>query len=246
MPPTGTNRSGAVVCMRRLVAFALPRLSMSLPPFPDLVQRIAARLDRPMPGTEAQVTMAPRYSARKNAVSVNGRDCREAGVLALIYADGDTPTLVLTVRRDDLPDHPGQVSFPGGQREDGETLQETALREAQEEVDLNPAPVRIHGALTSLYIPPSNFCVHPFVGTLDSAPTLKPTDREVGEILHVPLKNLLDPSRRVVEPWDLHGVTIEVPYYAVGGHTVWGATAMMLAELVAVVRDAVEGVHPKP
>lgn len=213
---------------------------MSGPSFPDLVSRIAARLHRPLPGTEAQVTMAPRYSARKNAISVNGRDCREAGVLALVYANGDTPILVLTVRRDDLPDHPGQVSFPGGQREDGESLRDTALREAQEEVDLDPAPVRIQGALTPLYVPPSNFCVHPFVGTLDTAPTLQPTDREVGEILHVPLAHLLDPSRRVVEPWELHGATIEVPYYAVGGHTVWGATAMMLAELVAVIRDTVD------
>jgi 8-oxo-dGTP pyrophosphatase MutT (NUDIX family) len=214
---------------------------MSDSSFCDFVSRLEARLARPLPGAEAQITMAPRYEARRSALSVDEHECREAGVLALLYASDDgTPTLVLTVRRDDLPDHPGQVSFPGGQREGAETLQETALREAREEVNLNPQPVRLCGALTPLYIPPSNFCVHPFIGTLDHAPSLWPTDREVGEILYVPLPILLDPATRVVEMWTLHGAEIPVPYYAVGSHTVWGATAMMLAELVAVVREAVE------
>lgn len=187
--------------------------------------------------------MAPRYKSRMQATSVNGRDCREAGVLALLYPDvgngGEQlqPHIVLTVRREDLPDHAGQVSFPGGQREDGETLQETALREAHEEVDLDPSPVEILGALTPLFIPPSGFCVHPFVGVVRDVPTLRPTDREVGEILHVPLPHLLAPETRVVEPWTLHGLRVDVPYYDVRGHTVWGATAMMLSELLAVVRD---------
>ena len=213
---------------------------MPLPSVSDLRPRLDDRLMRPLPGIDAQVTMAPRYSARQEALSIDGRDCREAVVLALLYAADDGPTLVLTVRRDDLPDHPGQVSFPGGQHEGDETLEETALREANEEVDLNAELVQLHGALTPLYIPPSNFCVHPFVGTLDRTPRLRATDREVGEILHVPLSHLLDSSRRVVEPWTLQGATVEVPYYAMGGHTVWGATAMMLAELIAVMREVVE------
>lgn len=183
--------------------------------------------------------MAPRYEARKSALSVNGRDCREAGVLALIYPDDD-PHLVLTVRRDDLPDHPGQVSFPGGQREAGETLPETALREAHEEVDLPPEPVHLLGALTPLFVPPSNFCVHPFVGVIDHVPSLRPTDREVGNILHVPIAHLLAPDTRVVETWTLHGRDIDVPFYRVDDYTVWGATAMMLSELLCCIREVLE------
>ncbi|PEN14575.1 coenzyme A pyrophosphatase [Longibacter salinarum] len=204
----------------------------------NLAIRLRDRLGHALPGTEAQVQMAPRYSARENALSVEGRNCREAGVLALLYPDDD-PYLVLTVRRDDLPDHPGQVSFPGGQREAGETLPETALREAKEEVNLTTDPVEVLGALTPLFVPPSNFCVHPFVGVLDHRPSLSATDREVGAILRVPISHLLDPETRVVETWTLHGQQIDVPYYRVEGHTVWGATAMMLSELLACVRDVV-------
>jgi 8-oxo-dGTP pyrophosphatase MutT (NUDIX family) len=181
--------------------------------------------------------MAPDLSPRQNALSVDGRDCREAGVLALLHPQEDEWVLVLTVRREELPDHGGQISFPGGQREGDETLQETALREAHEEVSLDPSSVVVLGPLTPLYIPPSNFCVHPFLGMVEHAPALTPTDREVGQVLRASLPVLLDPATRIVEPWTLHGQTVDVPYFDVNGHTVWGATAMMLAEALAVIED---------
>jgi len=81
--------------------------------------------------------------------------------------------------------------------------------------------------------------VHPFVGILDHRPDLRPTDREVGAILHVPVSHLLDPETRVVETWTLHGTEIDVPFYRVDDYTVWGATAMMLSELLACVGDVV-------
>jgi hypothetical protein len=94
------------------------------------------------------------------------------------------------------------------------------------------------GRLTPLYIPPSNFCVYPFVGSLDTAPDLHPTDAEVNRILRVPLARLLAPNTRTTETRRLNKTEVEVSYYDIAGHTVWGATAMMLAELLAVVRDA--------
>lgn len=207
--------------------------------FDDCVTFLRARLTDPLPGTTAQLRLAPAYRMDPGKAQVEGKDCREAGVLALLYprvdeSGGDEPVLVLTVRRDTLPDHPGQISFPGGQREPGETLRQTALREAHEEVALDPGLVDVLGALTPLYIPPSGFCVHPFVGVTDRAPRLHPTDAEVGEILHVPLGHLLDPATRVTETWTLRGTRVEVPFYDVDGRTLWGATAMMLAELLAL------------
>ncbi len=213
---------------------------MDFPPFSAFTDALRRRLEAPLPGLDAQATMAPRHRARRDALSIEDKTCREAGVLALFYPHDDTPTLVLTVRRDDLPDHPGQVSFPGGQREDDEALPETALREAHEEVALDPAPVHLLGALTPLYIPPSDFCVHPFVGVLDHAPALFPTDREVGRILDVPLAHLLDPERHVEETWTLHGSPVQVPYFDIDGPPLWGATAMMLAELLVVCHDALD------
>jgi 8-oxo-dGTP pyrophosphatase MutT (NUDIX family) len=182
--------------------------------------------------------MAPRYSARTADLSTDSRDCREAGVLITLLPHDGAPAVVLTVRRDHLPDHAGQISFPGGQREGEETLRDTALREAHEEIGLSPVSVEVRGALTPLYIPPSNFCVHPFVGTVERTASLRPTDDEVRRVLRVPLTHLLAPSTRQVETRRLAGTDVEVPYYDASGHTVWGATAMMLAEFLAVVRDA--------
>ena len=182
--------------------------------------------------------MAPAYRQDRLLAAVEGKACREAGVLALLFPQADVPTLVLTVRHGYLKQHAGQISFPGGRREEGETLQETALREAQEEIGLVPETVDVLGTLTPLYIPPSNFCVYPFVGVVSKPPTLRPTDAEVAQILHVQLPFLLDQSARQHEPRTLRGEEMVVPFFAVDGHQVWGATAMMLAELLALVKDA--------
>lgn len=181
--------------------------------------------------------MAPRLSARQEALSVKNRACRDAGVLVLLLPSPDDPELVLTVRHDNLPDHGGQISFPGGQREDHESRSDAALREAHEELGLSPDAVTLLGSLTPLYIPPSNFCVYPVLGAAPTAPPLRPTDDEVETVLHVSLSHLLSEETRTVESWSLHGQDVDVPFYAVNDHQVWGATAMMLAEVLAVIRS---------
>lgn len=212
-----------------------------MPPYSAFVTVLAQRLRQPLPGQAAQFTMAPLRRQDPVMASVERKRCREAGVLVLLYpADDGTPHLVLTVRRADLRDHAGQVSFPGGQREGDETLESAALREAEEEVAFLPdARFVMLDALTPLYIPVSKFCVHPFVGAAAEAPRLFPADAEVAQILHVPLARLLDPDTRQSEPWQLHGHTVDVPFFAIEGHKVWGATAMMLAEFTAVCGEAV-------
>ena len=210
---------------------------------PTLSARLRERLRAALPGHDAHRTMAPRLSPRQSALSVNGQDCREAGVLVLLHPHGGAPAVVLTVRRDELPDHGGQISFPGGQQEGTESLSDTALREAHEEIGLPPDAVQLLGALTPLYIPPSNYCVHPFVARLNTDVALRPTDREVARILHPSLNTLLTPATRTVETWTLHGQAVDVPFYQVEEHTVWGATAMMLAEFLAVVDDVRDDTH---
>ena len=207
--------------------------------FAATARRLRQRLAGALPGHAAQARLAPDARATPpGAASVEGRtDCREAGVLAVLYPapeDGRS-MLVFTERRDHLDDHAGQVSFPGGRREAGESLRQTALREAREEIALAPEAVTVLGALTPLYIPPSNYCVHPFVAAAAPAPSLTPADAEVAAILRVPLADLLAPDALTRETWTLHGRATEVPFYeGVGTPPIWGATSMMLAELLAL------------
>lgn len=203
-------------------------------PFVSTIAHVRRSLAEPLPGFEAQLQMAPAYRQNATLANITDKDCREAGVLALLFPIEDEPYLLLTVRRADLKQHGGQVSFPGGRREAGESLLETALREAHEEVGVVPEEVDVLGSLTPLYIPPSNFCVHPFVGALPATPVLYPQDAEVSALLRVPLAHLLTPTTRRREPWNLRGQEIEVPFLEVEGHKVWGATAMMLGELLAL------------
>lgn len=209
----------------------------TLSSFDDHITHLRRRLEAPLPGMQAQVTMAPAYRQDPSLLSVKKKACREAGVLALFFPRNEVPTLLLTVRRSDLKEHPGQVSFPGGRREPNETLRATALREAEEEVGLPPQGVDILGSLTPLYIPPSNFCVYPFVGMVPQAPDLTPQDDEVERILCTPLSHLLNPNTRRREPWTLRGQEVMVPFLDIEGHKVWGATAMMLAELLALFAE---------
>lgn len=161
---------------------------------------------------------------------------RQGAVLLLLFHHQDQLRFVLTRRRDDLAAHAGQVSLPGGRREDGESLQETALREAYEEIGIDPQSVTILGCLQSLYISPSDFEVYPFVGWHPETPAFVPQPSEVAEIIEAPLVDLLDDKSRREEVWERQGISMLVPYFQIGAHKVWGATAMVLSEFVERLR----------
>jgi len=132
--------------------------------------------------------------------------------------------------------HRGQISLPGGAREAGDVdFAQTALRETREELGVPEGMVELLGPLTPLYIPPSRFCVYPYVGYTNSSPTLHPDPQEVQAILEVPVEHLLDPHTRVVETHVQDGQQFEVPVYRVVEQRVWGATAMILAEFLALL-----------
>ncbi|MCB8934426.1 MAG: CoA pyrophosphatase [Anaerolineae bacterium] len=164
---------------------------------------------------------------------------RLGGILILLYCVDDEFHIVLTQRPDYDGVHAGQVSCPGGRHEPPETLGETALRETWEEIGIPPADVELLGQLTPLYVMPSDFEVHPFVGRYTGAgrPRFVPDPREVAAILEVPLRLLLDPATRAKEEMELRGgLRLHVPFFRVGERRVWGATAMMLSELVERIR----------
>ena len=166
-------------------------------------------------------------------------DVRDAAGLLLVFPDAaDRAHIVLTVRSDTLGRHRGQVSLPGGVREPGETYAETALREAREETALDTRLVRVVGALTPVDIPVSGFRLHPIVGVIDARPRLSPADGEVARILEVALDALAAPDVVVRTTRERDGHRIDVPAYMVAGEEIWGATAMVLAEFLALSQPA--------
>src|SRR5215212_5220010 len=174
---------------------------------------------------------------RRPRVPPPGADSRRAAVLVPILIEGGEAWVVYTVRKEDLADHAGQISFPGGSAESGDgSLMKTALREAEEEIDLSPGLVEVVGELEEMYIPPSNFRVSPFVGLLPPEAEMVLAPDEVEEIFMVSLATLTAPEtfRKVV--WRRDGRDYEVPVFAIevpDPRNIWGATAAMTAALLA-------------
>ena len=196
--------------------------------------RLRSACRAPLPGADAHRLLAPqpRPGWRPGVVPEHATP---AAALVLLYPQDDAPHVLLTVRAGRLGKHAGQVSFPGGLIDAGESVREAALREAFEEVGLDPAAVRMAGALSPLYITVSNFAIHPVAGIADAPAPLRPSAAEVARLLPVPLDALADPAnlRRGTRWRD--GLHCDVPYFEVRNERVWGATAMVLAELLAML-----------
>jgi len=173
---------------------------------------------------------------RRGRVPPPGANSRRAAVLVPVLEEPDGLHLVYTVRKGDLQDHAGQISFPGGSMDPSDgSLLETALREAEEEIDLSRDLVEVVGELEEMYIPPSNFRVSPFVGLLPPGAEMVIAPDEVEEIFTVSLEELFAPETFRRALWRRDGRDYEVPVFAVEAHKreIWGATAAMTAALLA-------------
>jgi 8-oxo-dGTP pyrophosphatase MutT (NUDIX family) len=206
-----------------------------------LSERLRKAVTRPFDaGSEVYESFSPvdlKTGERRPREAPPGTNSRRAAVLVPILVDDREARVVYTVRKEHLADHAGQISFPGGSAESGDgSLMETALREAEEEIDLSPGLVEVIGELEEMYIPPSNFRVSPFVGLLPPEAELMLAPDEVEEIFTVSLETLAAPETLRKVAWHYEGQDYEVPVFAVGGpspRNIWGATAGITATLLA-------------
>lgn len=205
-------------------------------PLREIEAALRTRLAGTLPGVEAQLRFAPNPVRTGWVAGQFPADARVAAALLLLYpAENGGATVPLTVRASSLARHAGQISLPGGAADEGETLAETALREASEEIGVDPATVRVLGELTPVHVIVSGFTLHPIVGVTDTRPAFQAAPGEVDEILEVSLDDLRDASRIHVSTRIREGVAVEYPYFDLLGHQVWGATAMVLGEFICLV-----------
>lgn len=202
--------------------------------FADVISRLEAAFQQDLPGPRAHERLAPRPTRQWPEGFNVGRIRHAAGLLLVLPIDNHAH-LLLTVRRDSLGRHGGQVSLPGGVVEPGETFERAALREAHEEVALPLDGVRVLGALTPVDIPVSGFRLHPIVAAVDARPPLAAADGEVARIVDVSVDDLMDPARLVARERIREGRPIVAPAFRVAGEEIWGATAMVLAEFLALL-----------
>jgi 8-oxo-dGTP pyrophosphatase MutT (NUDIX family) len=202
--------------------------------FEDTVALVERALAGPLPGGAAQQHMMPR-PPRLWPPQFDPARIRDAAGLLLLFPIENRPHLVLTVRAGTLGRHGGQVSLPGGVVDPGETFEQAALREAHEEIGLEIGGVRTLGPLTPIDIHVSGFRLHPIVAATASRPALRPADHEVARILEIPLEQLMDPSSIAWRTMTRDDLSVAVPVFLADEAEIWGATAMVVAEFLALL-----------
>jgi len=202
----------------------------------SLPERLKQRLSAPLPGRVAQSEFEPELSFGRH-YATPPTTARPAAVLALLYWHAEQWHLPLTVRPATMVDHAGQVSFPGGALEADESSEAAALRELEEELGVGPDQVTVLGSLSPLYLFVTDFAVQPYVAFSHQRPDFVPCAREVASVMEVPVAYLLDRENRDHKVRRHGRLEFAVPHIPWREQSIWGATSMMLGELLAVLED---------
>ncbi|GGG08402.1 coenzyme A pyrophosphatase [Dokdonia pacifica] len=202
----------------------------------DTCLRLLSKISNlPLPGKKAQFLMAPMERVKEfSDLDVAKMNPRKAGVMVLFYpSQEDIATMVLMLRKTYKGVHSNQVGFPGGKVEkEDTTMLDTALRETEEEIGISRDQITIVKEMSATYIPPSNFCVYPFIGYSDAALDFIPQEEEVEGLIEVSIADFLAEEAVISRKMSTSYMDdIDVPAFLLNGHVVWGATAMMLSEL---------------
>ena len=203
-----------------------------------LREQLFHALQHPLPGKEAHLHMSPQPVDMRRFSGKIPANHRKSGVLLLFYPESGKGFFPL-IKRPVYPGvHSGQVALPGGKLEptDPDVIF-TALREAEEEIGIDAGKVEVLGRLSDLYIPTSNFLVSPVIGFLSETPSFIPEQKEVARVIKTELRTIFQPQIKQRTFLELGGgMRLDTPYFAIDGEIVWGATAMILSELLHLLQ----------
>lgn len=206
--------------------------------FQDFKNDLQRALTLPLPGKEGQAPLKPYLQVNKSIDAPTLPNKRKGAVMSLIYPVNNIPHILFIERPIYDGVHSGQIAFPGGKIESSDPSNlAAALRETKEEIGIESNIIDVVGPLSSVYVLASNFIVYPFVGIINEAPKIIAEEQEVAGILEVPLYQFLEPNVIKEKPIkSAFGLTLMAPYYDIQGKVLWGATAMMVSELCAVLQ----------
>lgn len=202
--------------------------------FDSFLHKIPAIKEAPLLAEAAHMKMAPHERLKYLKITEDQKlQSRKSAVMMLFYPKGNKTFLALIERAAYKGVHSSQIAFPGGKWEQQDkNLEETALRETEEEIGVDASKIEIIKSFTQIYIPPSNFLVAPFMGVLETEPIFKPDIKEVAKIIEFPIEALFeDDLVKMILKTTSYAKDLEVPAYVYSEYKVWGATAMMMSEL---------------
>ncbi len=204
-----------------------------------MLDKIKNRLKNALPGEKAHLNMSPRSHNVPLRKFKPSSDAKQSSVMVLLkYIEPDELIIPLTLRSDKLTSHRGQISFPGGMAEKGETPLETAYRETEEEIGIKGDKIEYIGTLSQLYVPPTNFIINPIVGWLQNDVEFFLNPDEVAEIIHVPFHKIRNSDSVKYKKSNINGLEMDIPYWEVHAEIpLWGATAMILSELISIIDE---------
>ena len=208
--------------------------------FQRFITQLKITINNDLPGEESHQKMRVIYD-QSIELPFSKINSTQAAVLILLYLADNEIYFFLTKRTDELKNHKGQISLPGGKQEGNEKLIDTALRETQEEIGINKTSISIIGTITPLFVPVTGFMIYPFIGYSLNKLNPKPDPVEVATIFSVNISDLLNKENRTTEKRNIRGYDVQVPYFKLNDYQVWGATSMILSEF----RDLIKSINEK-